>query len=217
MEVYLRNKFEYGTKKYGYWSLKHLTIQLEDCNDAMKGIYGNNFILQFVVDHSWGHYQQCGDGLNVNAINVGHGGRQRIMHYSKITKTCLGKFVSGGFAILKVGNTQNVVFSPNYVGPYEIPINEIEELHNGYVTVKKWFNKTKSEILQQLWPKLIETLPGKINGTFMMLVKRIYFDKNKKSLKIKDNKNISADRAIKLCEQYNTGLQKKQLKQKLIK
>ena len=60
-------------------------------------------------------------------MNVGHGGRQRIMHYSKITKTCLGKFVSGGFAILKVGNTQNVVFSPNYVDPYAHPILSTEE------------------------------------------------------------------------------------------
>ena len=60
--------------------------------------------------------------------------------------------------------------------------------------------------MQQLWPKLIQIFPGQINGTFMMLGKQIYFDKNKKLLKSKDNKNISSDKAIKLCEQYNSVL-----------
>ena len=48
----------------------------------------------------------------------------------------------------------------------------------------------------------------------MMLGKRIYFDKNKKSLKSKNDKNISADKAIKLCGKYNVGPSKQQLKQK---
>ena len=43
-------------------------------------------------------------GLNVDVMNVGHGGRQRIMHDSKMTKTCLREFVSGGLTILKVGD-----------------------------------------------------------------------------------------------------------------
>ena len=118
MEVYSRDKFEYGTKKNGYWSYKHLTIQLEDCIDVMKVICGNNFILQFMVDYSCGHDRQREDVLNVNAMNVRHGGRQHIMHYSKMTKTYLGEFVSGIFAILKVGDTRNMVFKPNDVGPY---------------------------------------------------------------------------------------------------
>ena len=91
----------------------------------MKGTYGNNCILQFMVDHSYGHDQQCAYGLNVNAIDVGHGRRQKIMHNSKITKTCLGEFVSNGFSILKVGDRQNIVFNPNDVGTYEITNDKI--------------------------------------------------------------------------------------------
>ena len=49
----------------------------------------------------------------------------------------------------------------------------------------------------------------------MMLVKQIYFDKNKKSLKSKDDKNISADKEINLCEKYDIGLSKQHLKHKL--
>ena len=47
--------FEYVAKKYVYWSYEHLIIQLEDCINVMKGIYGNDFILKFMVDHSCGH------------------------------------------------------------------------------------------------------------------------------------------------------------------
>ena len=89
----------------------------------MKGIYGNKFILKFMVDHSCVHDRQHEDGLNTIAMNVGHGRRQRIMHDSIMTKTCLGDFVSGGFALIKVGDTQSIVFKPNDVGPYKMLIN----------------------------------------------------------------------------------------------
>ena len=80
---------------------------------------------------------------NVNTINVVHGGRQRIMHDSKISKTCLGEFVSGRFSILKVGDTQNMVFNPNDIGPYEMPKIEREELFNGDMKCKKCFKKQR--------------------------------------------------------------------------
>ena len=92
----------------------------------MKGIYGDTFILQFMVDHFCGHDRQRKDGINANAMNVGHGGRKHIMNDSEMTKKCLGEFVSGGFSILKVGDAQNIIFKPNDVGPYDIPIYERE-------------------------------------------------------------------------------------------
>ena len=60
-------------------------------------------------------------------------------------------------------------------------------------------------------------MPEQINGTFMMLGRQIYFDKNKKLIKSRDNKNISDDKSIKLCEKYNVGLQNQQLEQKYVK
>ena len=150
-------------------------------------------------------------------MDVGHSGWQHIMHDSKITKTCFGEFVSGGCTIIKFCDTQNMFFKPNDVGPYGMPINERGELCNGGVKGNKWVNKTKSEIIQHLWLKLPQTSPEKINGKFIMLGKRIYFDKNKKSLKNKDDKNIPSDKSINLCDQYNVDLTKQQLKQKLTK
>ena len=118
------NKFEYGAKKDGYWSYEHLIIQLKNCIDVIKVIYGNKCIIQFMVDHSYGHNRKREHGLNINAIYFGHNGRQCIMHDSKMTEICLGEFISGGFAMIKVGDTKNMVFEPNDVGPYEILINE---------------------------------------------------------------------------------------------
>ena len=63
---------------------KNLIIQLEDCINVMKGLYGNKFIPQFIVDYSCVHYQQREYGLNVNSMNIGHGRRQRIIRYSKM-------------------------------------------------------------------------------------------------------------------------------------
>ena len=141
-----------------------------------------------MIDHYWGRDQQREDGLNINSINVGHGGSQRIMHDSKMTKTCLGEFMSGGFSILKVGDTQNSVFNPNDVVPYEMSGYERDEIFNGDVKGNKWVPKKKGEIIKRLW--LLQKLPEQINVKFLMLVKQIYFGKNKKSLKSKDDKNI---------------------------
>ena len=43
--------FEYGARREGYWSYKHLIIQLEDFVDVVKGIYGEKFEIQILVDH----------------------------------------------------------------------------------------------------------------------------------------------------------------------
>ena len=51
----------------------------------------------------------------------------------------------------------------------------------------------------------------------MMLGNWIYFDKNKKLLKNKGDKNISVDKEIKLCEKYNFDLSKQQLKKNSMK
>ena len=45
-----------------------------------------------------------------------------------------------------------------------------------------------------------------------MLGKRIYFDKNKRSIKSKDDKDILVYKSIKLCEQYDVGLSRQQIK-----
>ena len=86
--------------------------------------------------------------------------------------------VSGGFAIIKVGDTESMVFKPNYVGPYKMPRNEREEPCNGDVKGEKCVNKTNSDVMQKLWTKLLQTFPGQINGKFMMLGKWMYFEKN---------------------------------------
>ena len=209
--------FEYGIRKDGYWSYEHLIIQLEDCLDVIKGIYDDRFSIHFMVDHSCGHDRQRGDGLNVNAMNIGFGGRQRIMHESKLSHTCLGECVSGGFPILKGGEVQQMVFKSSDIGPYNMPKDERDSLRGGDIRGKKWVNRTKAEIMQELWPKLIPTLPQGDNGTFTVLGKTLKFDRKRKLLKSEEDKEISMDKARKLCENNNVGLSKVQLKEKTMR
>ena len=53
------------------------------------------------VDWSSGHAAHHEGALNVNAMNVGYGGKQSIPHASVLTEGCVGE---GG--LLKVGDTQ---------------------------------------------------------------------------------------------------------------
>ena len=57
-----------------------------------------------MVDRSCSHYWQREYGLTLNAMNIGQSRSQHIMHYYKMTKTWLCKFVSGVFAIIKAGD-----------------------------------------------------------------------------------------------------------------
>ena len=60
--------------------------------------------------------------------------------------------------------------------------------------------------MKQLWLKILQKLTEQTNGTFLMLSKRINFEINKKSLKSKDDNNISSNKSIKFRKQYTVGL-----------
>ena len=81
------------------------------------------------MDHSCGHDRQRHDGLNVNAMNKGWGGKQRIIHPSRIERVegYLGKYNS----ILKPGDTQDMVFSSSDGGPFLWALqNEKQHVNN---------------------------------------------------------------------------------------
>ena len=107
--------FEYGANKQGYWTYDHFVLQCEDVIDCLDVLYPS-FQFIFSVDHSCGHDRQRHDGLNANAMNKGWGGKQRIMHPSKIERVegYLGKYNS----ILKPGDTQDMVFSSSDSDPF---------------------------------------------------------------------------------------------------
>ncbi len=57
-------EFEYGANNEGYWSYKHMVLQLKDCVDCLQ-VLAPQFDYLFLFDHSCGHDKQREDGLNV--------------------------------------------------------------------------------------------------------------------------------------------------------
>ena len=44
--------FEYGANKEGYWTGNHMILQLEDCIDCLKSVYGDTYEFLFLFDHA---------------------------------------------------------------------------------------------------------------------------------------------------------------------
>ena len=56
-----------------------MEIQLEDCMDCLIALYPE-FDYLFLFDHSCGHDKQREDGLNVERMLKGYGGKQAVLH-----------------------------------------------------------------------------------------------------------------------------------------
>ena len=117
--------FQYGNSdgKEGYWSYDHMVIQLEDVIDVLFVAFGKKYVFLFLFDHSCGHDRMHPDALNVNAMNVGFGGRigHEMMHDSKILEVhgFLGKFLNTDDPCqLKKGDIQRFYFTEDDVGPF---------------------------------------------------------------------------------------------------
>jgi hypothetical protein len=76
---------EYGKGKDGYWSYKHMVLQLEDCTDVFKVLYPQ-FNIVYELDLSSRHDKEKVDGLTTTPSILGwkHRGKQRSMRGSKL-------------------------------------------------------------------------------------------------------------------------------------
>ena len=110
--------FEYGVQAEGYWNYDSMLIQFEDCIDCLKVLYPH-YNYMFLFDHSCGHDKKRPDGLSVSGMTKGYGGSQVKMKTSKIVRKegYLGKYHEQ-VNLLKVGDTQSMVFSSEDVGPF---------------------------------------------------------------------------------------------------
>jgi hypothetical protein len=74
---------EMGAGKDGYWTYRHMAIQIEDCIDCLLVLFPQ-FDYVFELDHSSGHAHERPNGLSTSRSNLGwgFGGRQRLMRTS---------------------------------------------------------------------------------------------------------------------------------------
>lgn len=94
----------YGKSKDGYWTYDNFAEQVVDVLDMYEALYPNAQVL-LEVDWSSGHSKHREDALNVAAMGVNLGGKQKTPHPSKMVVGCLGEGAS-----LKEGDVQYFYF-----------------------------------------------------------------------------------------------------------
>jgi hypothetical protein len=122
--------FRYGQAHDGYWTHRHMKIQIKDLVNALKVVFPNfDFLLLF--DQSSGHTKKREDGLNAINMNREHGGRVPDMRQTVLDANCLGQHSP----VIEAGATQELVFpmqanSPED-GPFYMNVEErIRRRHN---------------------------------------------------------------------------------------
>ena len=76
-------KFEYGSNGEGYWNYDAMSIQFKDCIDCIKSLH-LFYDCIYLFNHSCGHNRKRPNGLNINILSKGHGGKQPKMRKSMI-------------------------------------------------------------------------------------------------------------------------------------
>ena len=165
-------EFEYGANKEGYWCYEHMILQFEDCVDIITCLYPQ-FQFLFLFDHSCGHDRQREDALNAEVMSKGFGGKQRHMHTSVMKDLT---FFGPHSRILKLGDTQHMVYQDSDTGPFYLSSQEKKKQKYDQAVPGKFIqrNKTKVELVKELTIKNINCTVG----TVFEKVKKMCTDNN---------------------------------------
>jgi hypothetical protein len=194
---------EIGIRKDGYWTYKHMVVQLEDCVDCFRYICdkrGWDFQVGFELDHSSGHAHTRPNGLSINELRLGWGGKQKPMRDSVLTTQDVGSFDHD--RRVQVGETQSMVFQLGDNPPIDSPNapasdtvdGEIEKLYDvnelrailqekglestGKKTALEQRCKNAHLPLKRKVPNISEGYVGKAKGGKQIAFERGFFDKS---------------------------------------
>ena len=145
-------EFEYGSNGEGYWNYEAMSMQFEDCIDCIHVLYPMHEVV-FLFDHSCGHDRKRPDGLNLNALSKGYGGKQVKMRSSLIKQKegYLGKY-SHQLNILKIGSIQSMVFTEENTGPIYLTDEEkIKKRYDSNTGVVKKEKRKLTELIDALF------------------------------------------------------------------
>jgi hypothetical protein len=129
-----------------------MVLQMEDCVDVMKVLYPNVDLL-LLFDHSCGHDRQREDGLNVENMSKGYGGKQSRLHPSLIKQ--VDGYLGPYNRKLNQGDMQTMVFSTTDDGPFWMEAAEREKKRKDAVIPNKFVKRkcTKEELIRKLQEK----------------------------------------------------------------
>jgi hypothetical protein len=74
--------FDHGKNRDGYWNNACMAVQTEDVGDILRGLFPDHNV-EVHFDNSSGHTKKQKEGLNVNVMNTGWGGKAPRMWPSK--------------------------------------------------------------------------------------------------------------------------------------
>ena len=166
--------FEYGANKEGYWTGNHMILQLEDCIDCLKTIYGNSYDFIFLFDHSSGHAKKRANGLDATKMNKGFGGQLQRRTLIK-DEGYLGPFTHPH--MVRVGHYQTLNYDTAEDlerGPFDMDDAKREATrHDVEVPLKDsdigFKDKRKAELVQEI----LETVSGKAMGKVLLQKKKL--------------------------------------------
>ena len=139
----------YGQGKDGYWTYKHMILQIEDCGDCLTYLYPDHDY-EFELDHSSGHNAERPDGLSTSStvLNLGWGGKQRKMRSSLLTKEDVGNIEHD--RALKAGKIQTMVFRDESLPPiFDPDAPKYDSLSPGTLVTRKFTSKELREMLEK--------------------------------------------------------------------
>ena len=114
--------FKFGGTN-GYWTGNHAIIQVEDCIDCAKEVFGDRVEIVFLFDHISGHSKKRTNGLDVKVMNKSWGGK--IMRRTLIENCSVGQFYSpDNPAMVHIGREQSMVYRESDMGPFEMLLQE---------------------------------------------------------------------------------------------
>ena len=115
-----------------------MVLQMEDCVDVMRFLYPDVDIL-LLFGHSCGHDRQREDGLNVENMSKGYGGKQSRLHPSLIKQ--VDGYPGPYNWKLNEGDIHNMGFSTADDGPFWMESAEREEKQKDAVIPNKFVKK----------------------------------------------------------------------------
>ena len=150
---------QYGNMSDGYWLYEDMIIQVEDCVDCLKALYGNTYNYLFLFDHSNGHDCLSPDALSPTAIRKEFGGKQPYMKNSKILND---KFLGPHDHPhkLKVRDIQKMHFTEDDIGPFYLSEKERNERRADKIIGAIEIKMTKPEMVEALSTKGIKDPKG---------------------------------------------------------
>jgi len=155
---------DYGANQGGYWTYDNTVEQFEDCQDVMKTLH-SELITKWMFDQSSGHCKKKEDGLNVNAIKKGYGGKQRKMRDTIIKEVngYLGDFPRS----LNVGDSQHFTYDFRDIGPFylsetERELKKFDQELSDKTTTKK---RKREDLVRELNNKGIFIPASKVNNS----------------------------------------------------